>query len=219
MNIISEYFINTAHVPQEALIYLLMLPVIATLVVLARHIIGIKSFGLYIPIIATYSLSYLGLKVGLALTIYLAIIGILTRITISKFRIHYVSRLSLVICISTLASLSFIYLLSLFDSAQSYEKQDALAMILVISFCETFISTQIQKGFRTALYLFVETMTIAVIGSLLLKWVFTRELVLDFPYIIIITLIINLLIGKWKGLRLYEIWRFRTVKKTTSKKI
>ena len=219
MDIISEYFINTAHVPEEALIFLLMLPVIATLVVLARHIIGIKSFGLYIPIIATYSLAYLGLKVGIALTIYLALIGIITRVTISRFRIHYVSRLSLVICISTLASLSFIFVLSLFDTSQTYARQDALAIILVVSFCETFISTQIQKGVRTAGYLFLETMLIAVIGSLLLKWNFMRELVLEFPYIIIVTIIINIFMGKWKGLRLFEIWRFRTVKKTSSKKI
>lgn len=218
MDIIAQHFIDSG-IPVDTLILLLMLPIIATLVVVARHIIGIKSFGMYIPIIATYALATLGFKIGIILIIYLSAVGILTRYAISILRIHYISRLSLVICISTIASIAFLYLMTFYDGTQGFAKQNALPIILIISLCETFVSTQIQKGFRTALYLFVETLVIAILGYLLISWDVMRNFILDFPYIVIVTVLVNILIGKWKGLRLYEVWRFRTVKKTAVKKV
>jgi hypothetical protein len=202
----------TSGISKETLQLLLMLPFISTLVVIARHIMGIKSFGMYFPIIATYALVFLGFKMGILLVIYLAIIGIFSRMIISKLRIHYLSRLSLVICISTIASLALLYFMTLFDFSRPYIAQNALPIILVISFCETFVSTQIQKGFRTGIYLFVETLFISIIGYLIISSAWARDFVLQFPYIILLTLVLNYLIGKWKGLRLYEVWRFRTIK-------
>jgi len=218
MDPIVSQLINVALVPRETLIYLLMLPILATLVVISRHIFGLKSFGMYVPIIATYALATLGFKLGIALILYLVGIGLLIRIIITPLRIHYLSRISLIIGISTIAALGFLYSMSLFNSTAVFARQSALPIILVLTLCESFISTEIQKGLRTGIYLFVETMTIAVIGYFLLNWDRAQNFILDFPYIIIITVLVNVLIGKWKGLRFFEMWRFRTIKKSTVKK-
>ncbi|MEI7604042.1 MAG: 7TM domain-containing protein [bacterium] len=223
MDVVAQHFINYLStdkaIAEQTLILILMLPIIAMLVVSARHILGLKSFGMYVPIIATYALATLGFKIGLVLILYLAAIGLVTRYSISILRIHYLSRLSLVIGVSTIASLVFIYILTIIDPLAAYAQQGALSIVLVISFAETFVSTEIQKGSRTALYLFAETIVIAVLGSLLIRWDFMRNLLLDFPYIIIVTILLNVIIGKWKGLRLSEMWRFRTIKKSTIKKV
>lgn len=218
MDILSQYLIN-GGISRETLQLLLMLPFISTLVVVARHIMGIKSFGMYFPIIATYALVFLGLKTGLLLVLYLAVIGSISRMAISTIRIHYLSRLSLVICLSTFASLVFLYIMTLFDFSRPHIAQNALPIILVISFSETFVSTQIQKGTRAAIYLFFETLIIAILGYLIISWSFMKDFVLSFPYIVILVFLFNVLIGKWKGLRLYEVWRFRTIKNERERKI
>lgn len=212
MDPVVQYFIESG-ITKDTIILLLMLPIVATFVVISRHILGIKSFGMYVPIIATYAWATLGFKVGFTLTIYLAFIGILTRYLVGVLRIHYLSRLSLVIGITTIAALVYFYVLTLFDTTTVYAQQSALPIVLVVLFCETFVSTQIQKGFRTSTYLFVETIIIALLGYTLITWDSMRNLLMNFPYIIIVTILVNFLIGKWNGLRLSELWRFRTIKK------
>lgn len=209
--------IDSLQISSDVLVPLLMLPFIATLVVLARHILGLKSFGMYIPIIATYALFTLGFKIGITLIIYLAVVGIITRLAISPLRIHYISRISLVICLSTIASIVFLYVIAALEFTKNHPINSVIPIILIIAFCETFVSTQIQKGMRTSIYLFMETFVIAVLGCLLLRWNFAVNFVLNYPYVLILIVFINILIGKWKGLRLYEMWRFRTIKKSVRK--
>ena len=54
MSFITQYMINQG-VPQETVVLLLMLPIVATIIALARQIIGIKGFGIYTPLIISFA--------------------------------------------------------------------------------------------------------------------------------------------------------------------
>ncbi len=82
----------------------------------------------------------------------------------------------------------------------------------MITLAEKFVSTQIEKGTRVALILAAETLIISTVGYFLIKSTFVTDLLLAYPlWIIALTFIINITLGKWSGLRLSEYWRFRQV--------
>ena len=42
-------------VPKETIIFLLLLPVLATIIAIARQIVGINAFGIYMPLILSFA--------------------------------------------------------------------------------------------------------------------------------------------------------------------
>ena len=61
-------------------------------------------------------------------------------------------------------------------------------------------------------------MILSIIGFLLADWVLFKTTMLAYPELILLTLIINYLVGKFAGLRLMELIRFRKVFKHAGSK-
>ena len=76
---------------------------------------------------------------------------------------------------------------------------------------ERFISAQIEQGYKAALKLVAETLILSVVCYFIANWEAFRVLMLGYPELIFLTLLINFLIGRWTGLRLREMYRFRKV--------
>lgn len=88
-----------------------------------------------------------------------------------------------------------------------------LPILILITLIEKFISTQVEKGFRTAAILSVETLIISIAGYYFIIWDSFRNLVLEHPEYILLLFAVNIFLGKWTGLRLREYFRFREVTK------
>ena len=84
-------------------------------------------------------------------------------------------------------------------------------ILIMITIVEKFVTTQIEKGTKAALLLAGETLVISIIGYFLLRWKGAENFVIAFPWIILLIFPINILLGKWTGLRLSEYFRFKEV--------
>ena len=76
------YFINyllNNGVPQETIILILMLPIIATIIAFSRQIIGIKTFGIYTPLIITFVFLAIDIRYGIIVFITVLLAGSLVR--------------------------------------------------------------------------------------------------------------------------------------------
>ena len=83
-------------------------------------------------------------------------------------------------------------------------------IILFILLAEIFIETQITKSFSASLGMLVETVILALMSYKILSSLVIQEMVLINPEVSAITiLLLDLLVGRYKGLRLLEIWKFR----------
>jgi uncharacterized membrane protein len=83
----------------------------------------------------------------------------------------------------------------------------------MITLVEKFVSVQIEKGDKTALILAFETLIISIAGFYIASWDFLRTALLSYPWLILMTIPINIIIGKWTGLRVSEYIRFRNILK------
>lgn len=213
-NIIN--FIASQGVSIETIYLILALPFIATLIAAFRQLIGIKSFGIYTPLVLTFAFWAIGIKYGLAIFIVIFITGTAVRYVLKNFRLLYMPRMAIVL---TVISLAILTLLAVGGYLQKtgLASTSILPILILITLIEKFISTQVEKGFRTATILSIETLAIAIVGYYFIIWDQFRNLVLEHPEYVLLLFIINVFLGKWSGLRLSEYLRFREVIKNSDK--
>lgn len=203
-------FIMSQHVDINTVFLLLALPSIATLIAAFRQVVGIKSFGIYSPLVLTFAFWATDLKYGLAIFLVIFVTGTMVRYFLKKTRLLYMPRMAIVL---TLISVAVLALITVGGHFRRYglASTSILPIVIMILLIEKFISAQAEKGFRTAALLSLETILISIIGYYVLSWGAFQRFVLEYPYYIFFLLLLDLYLGKWSGLRLSEYFRFRNV--------
>lgn len=200
-------------VPEQTVLLLLMLPLVATLVAFFRQVIGIKAFGIYTPSIITFALLAFdpnGIKYGIAIFISVILVGMVTRLALKRFRLLYLPRVAITLSIVSLAILIVLVIGGIYKRT-GLASVSIFPLLIMITLAEKFIATQIEKGSRTAFILAVETLVISVIGYFLVSWDTLTNLILTYPWFVLFTFVINFSLGKWTGLRITEYLRFRKI--------
>ena len=192
-------------------IYLiLVLPIIATVIAFFRQIIGVKAMGIYMPSIVAVSFLVTGLKYGLALFLMTLIVGTASRLFARKVRLSYLPRMAIVLTMVSF-SIFLAFLLGAWMNKTGLLEISIFPILVMVLLTEKFISVQIERGHKSAIILVLETLFLSIICYWLVSWQFMRTFILGYPEFILGTIILNVLIGKWTGLRLTEYYRFRKV--------
>lgn len=219
INEISAYaspivgFFLAKGVPYETIKLILLLPVIATAIVLLRQLVGLKAFGIYTPLLVTFSFLATGsLKYGIAIFVLVIVIGMLIRFILKPFRLLYLPRVAILL---TVVAVAILVILAFGGNMRrtGLAAVSIFPVLIMITLVEKFITVQVEKGNREAVYLALETLIISILGFWAASLPFLIKIIITRPEVIILTIPINIIIGKWTGLRLMEYWRFREVLK------
>ncbi len=198
-------------VPQETVVLLLMLPIVATIIAFSRQIIGIKGFGIYTPLIISFAFLATGLKYGLAIFIAILLVGTLVRLLVKKFRLLYLPRMAIVLILVALTIL-IVFLEGAYSGRHGLISASIFAILIMITLVEKFIATQINQGAKRTIIITSETLILSIICYWVASWLWLQNMVLAYPLSIILgSIIVNILLGKWTGLRLSEYFRFQKV--------
>ena len=203
-------FMIAQGIPSNTIVLLLMLPVIATIIALLKQVIGITTFGLYTPAIITLSFLALGLKFGLTILIIILATGAILRKALERMRLLHIPRIAILFTIST-----FILLLMLaFGTYAGVRELATIAvfpMLIMTTLAEKFVSAQSGKGVYAAILLMIETTVVSLICYWVVEWQYLQNLMLSYPEILLLLIVVNLALGRWTGLRIFEYIRFREV--------
>lgn len=195
----------------ENILLLLALPVIATIVAFARQVMGIKTFGIYTPSIIALVFVVSGLKIGLAAFFIVLLVATLARYVLRPLKLAYLPRMAIVLT-AVAASIYFVLLVGATRDIASVTLVSIFPFLVLIMLVEKFVTAQVEKGSRAAVMLSVETILVAVVASWLVQWETFRTFILAYPEALLLVPILNLLIGRWRGLRVAEYFRFRSVR-------
>lgn len=209
-----NYFASQG-VPLETIILILMLPIVATVIAFFRQVIGIKAFGIYTPLIITLAFLAMGVngvKYGIIIFVSVIFIGMITRFILKKFRLLYLPRVAITLSVVAFSILAIL----VFGGSLHRTGLAAVSifpLLIMIAIVEKFVAAQIEKGNRTAILLAIETLIISLIGYYLASWDILISVIVAYPWLVVFTLPINFILGKWTGLRLSEYYRFREILK------
>jgi hypothetical protein len=198
-------------IPLDTLVLVLILPIIVTVIAFFRQVIGIKAFGIYTPAIITFAfLATNQIKYGITIFVTVIAVGTLTRFILKRARLLYLPRVAIMITIVGFSILLLLFVGGTWNRT-GLASVSIFPILIMITLVEKFVAVQIEKGGRAAVILALETLFISVIGYYIASWHFLINAILQYPWISLFTIPINVFLGKWTGLRLSEYFRFRQV--------
>lgn len=200
-------------IPFETIILILMLPIIATFIAFLRQVGGVKAFGIYTPLIVTFAfLATNGLKYGIAIFAIVILVGMAMRFILKPFRLLYLPRVAIML---TIVAISILIFLTIGGELRrtGLAAVSIFPILIMITIVEKFVAVQIEKGNKAAVRLAIETLLISMAGFFIASSKTLIHLLAFYPWIIFFTIPINILLGKWTGLRVSEYFRFREIMK------
>jgi hypothetical protein len=196
-----------AQVPLQAINLILVLPVIACIVVIFRNVVGIETFGTFAPVIVSLAFLMTGLVWGIVIFCVIVGVGVLLRGALAWFRIQLVARLAILIAVVS-ATMAVLTVGGAYFGIGALLNVSIFPMVIMSNVIENFTTTQVEMGTREALRLTGNTLVVCAACYLVIELGGLQSIVLAFPETLLGVIALEVLIGKWRGLRLLEYARF-----------
>lgn len=196
--------LETHHV----LSLLLLMPLGALATSVFRTIIGVPTFGTFTPTLLALSFVYADWRTGLVVFAMVLALGLASRKLLEHLKLLMVPRLSIIL---TLVALCLVLGVSVMDFLRLTPSAQAvlLPMVILTMTIERFHITSEEDGLSHAVRLLIATMLVASLCYLLLRWDSVGQILLTYPEIHLFTIAALMLVGRYTGYRLSELWRFR----------
>jgi hypothetical protein len=200
-----------AGVPANTIVLLLLLPIVAALIAAARHLIGLRGFGIFLP--AALSVVFVAMGPVLGILLFLVIIFFSTFFRMAtrklKLKLQYLPRMAMLLWFVVIGVLGILFLAPVVKQPDISNISIFPVLILVL-LAEDFSRVQIGKSAKTAVSLTTETLILALISFLFLTLKPLQAYALLNPEIfLLLVLVFDFVVGKYVGLRFIEYWRFR----------
>jgi len=196
-------------VSPNTIVILFLFPLVAALVSFSRQVIGISGFGIITPAMLSVAFLSTGGLAGLVLLAFILIAATIARVIVKKIKIPYLPKLSMSLWIVSMSVL----ILLLGSPSLGLSRLIGVGIFPILLFvllAETFIEAQITRSLAISMFMTSETVVLALISYRIISAPWVQELVLTHPEISVMAiLLVDYIIGRYKGLRLMEVWRFR----------
>lgn len=202
-------YMLTHGVSSQTVILLLMLPVIAMVLAFLKQVVGITTFGLYTPSVIALSFLFLGWHIGLLFLVFIIATGYITRAFMRHWRLLYIPKVAIII---TVVSITLLLMLGVGTFFNIILGPDTIFVLLIMStLSESFLNVKTEEGLYSALLGTGETIMAALLCVFIAQWTWLQSIVLAYPELILFTIVFDVILGRWTGLRLVEYIRFHEV--------
>jgi hypothetical protein len=187
---------------------LLLVPLGAFIIAFLRNVVGLRSFGTFMPVLIALAFRETQLVAGIILFTVIVGVGLLFRFYLEKLRLLLVPRLSAVLIIVVLL-MAAVSVLSQRLGLEAGLSVALFPMVIVAMVIERMSIVWEEQGPVNALLdgagsLFIAAIAYLVMGIDLFAW-----WVLVFPELLLVLLGLTIALGRYTGYRLTELFRFR----------
>ena len=187
---------------------LLMVPLGAFLIVLLRNIIGIKTFGTFMPILIALAFRETELVWGIVLFSLIIALGLAIRFYLEYLQLLLVPRLAAVLIIVII----LMTLMTIFSHKLGFTHGLSIALFPMVILAMTIERMSLiweENGPSEAIKQGVGSLFVASLGFLVMSNDQLNHMIFVFPELLLVVLAMTLLLGRYTGYRLTELWRFR----------
>ncbi len=191
---------------------MLTIPIGALVVVIMRTLIGVPTFGTFMPILVALSFRETRLLWGIILFATIVSTGLALRVALARLRLLLVPRLASVLIIVIILMLS----MSLLSARLGVEQGLSIALfpiVILTMIIERMSIVWEERGPATAVKECLGSLLVAVVAFYFMTEPRLMYLLFTFPELLLVALAICLLFGGYTGYRLSEIVRFSDLAK------
>ena len=191
---------------------LLLIPVGAFILLLLRNLVGIKTFGTFMPVLIALSFRETQLFWGIVLFSMILAMGLSVRFYLERLKLLLVPRLAAVLIVVVLL-MAFVSVISFKLGIHQGLSVALFPMVIVTMTIERMSIVWDERGAMEALQQAVGSLVAASIAYLIMNIPMLNHLVFVFPELLLILLAITILLGRYSGYRLLELYRFKALMK------
>jgi hypothetical protein len=203
--------LDLARLPEatrQTLAVLLILPAGAAITSFVRNVVGFQTFGTLMPNLLALSFLGIGWRAGAVVFAIVMLVGLSGRAVLGRLRLLIGPRLGLVLTATVLCVAATVSLAEHFGLAL-WAGSILLPMVVLTIVIERFHVSIEENGLAVSMRLLATTLAVSGVCLALLHWQALGRLAVRFPEGDLIVAGALILIGRYDGYRLSELWRFR----------
>ncbi len=191
---------------------LLLVPLGTFVLIILRNVIGIKTFGTFMPVLIALSFRETGLLRGIVLFIVIVALGLSVRSYLERLKLLVVPRLAAVLIV-VVGLMALVSVISHQLGGQTGLSVALFPLVILTMTIERMSVVWEERGPEEALVSGLGSLTTAALAFVVMKSKYLEHLVFVFPEVLLVVLGATLLMGRYSGYRLMDLHRFRALAK------
>lgn len=187
---------------------LLTIPVGALLLVIFRNVIGIKTFGTFMPVLIGLAFRETGIMWGIIMFSTIVVLGLTIRFWLERLKLLLVPRLAIILTVVVLLMTA----LSVLTHNLGIHRGLSVALFPMVIMTMTIERMSIvweERGPWESLVSGLGSMLTAAVACLVMSVKIVEHLVFVFPELLLVLMAAMLLLGRYTGYRLMDLRRFK----------
>lgn len=209
-NLVRYSLLSLPLQAQDTYRVLLMVPVGAFIMLLLRNLVGVKTYGTFMPVLIALAFRETALVAGVVLFVLVVGFGLLVRFYLERLRLLLVPRLTAILILVVLLMAA----VSVLSNRLGIEVGLSVALFPMVIMAMTIERMSVawdERGAGTAIREGVGTLVVAALAYIVMSWPPLEHLVFVYPEVLLVLFAFALLLGRYSGYRLNELLRFRAL--------
>jgi hypothetical protein len=209
-NLVRYSLLSLPLQAQETYRVLLMVPIGAFIMLLLRNLVGIKTYGTFMPVLIALAFRETALIAGITLFVVVVGFGLLVRFYLERLRLLLVPRLTAILILVVLLMAA----VSVLSNRLGLEVGLSVALFPMVIMAMTIERMSVawdERGAGTAIREGIGTLIVAALAYIVMSWPPLEHLVFVYPEVLLVLFALALLLGRYSGYRLNELLRFRAL--------
>jgi hypothetical protein len=201
------------HLPaefQRTFRLLLLVPIGALIIGFLRNMIGFPTFGVFMPVLMALAFRSTGLAYGLSIFAGMLLLGYIVRRGLDKLRLLLVPRMSVILTL-VIACFTFLALAGNKLGMREFMAVGLLPFVILTMVIERFFVLVEEAGTRAGLRTAAGSAAVSIISYGIISWEPLQLTFFVYPELLAAVAAVQILLGRYTGYRLSELFRFRGV--------
>jgi hypothetical protein len=199
---------------QQIYSVLIMIPLGAFVILMLRTVVGIRTFGTFMPVLVALAFRETQLVYGVALFTFVVALGLGARFYLEHLRLLHIPRIAVVLTVVVILML-FITMLS-HQLGLSHGLSIALfPMVIIAMTIERMCIVWEERSPWEAIQHGTGSMFAASLAYLAMRQESLQHLLFVFPELLLLVIAAMLMMGRYRGYRLSELIRFKDLIRRT----
>ncbi|MBI5891970.1 MAG: UUP1 family membrane protein [Nitrosomonadales bacterium] len=209
LNITNMYsFFERVGISQNLLKILLMLPLGALVTVVFRNVVGLETFGTFLPALIASAARETGLLWGIIGFLAIILVSAIVRRALDWLQLLHSPKMAIMLTTVVIVMMAITVVgvqFGLFELAHMTLFPIAILAITA----ERVALMEAEQGAMKVVRITLMTLVVIAACYAVMDSLFMQSLILAFPELLLVVIALNLWLGKWIGIRVMEFMRFR----------
>jgi|GEM_PF-603054 len=197
-------------IPANTIYLILLTPFLALFVSFVRVVIGLPTLDMLVPIALSFTLVAVGVNIGLLLLGAILVASYISKRSLTKLKIMFYPKRSLAMFFLALAVFGALSL-GLVLEFERILTVSIFPILILMLLGDQIVTVQLHKSSYETLLITGTTVILGLLGFMVASATMIQNLLILYPELVLLVLPVNVLIGRYFGLRVLELFRFKEV--------